>query len=29
MNEEAFAHMPARPWHRPFSFDVDGAPGFI
>lgn len=29
MNEEAFKHMPAKPWHRGFSFDPDGAPGFI
>jgi galactonate dehydratase len=29
MDEEAFKRMPARPWHRGFSFDPDGAPGFI
>ena len=29
MNEEAFAHMPPKPWHRPFAFDPDGAPSFI
>jgi len=29
MNEEAFPHMPGKPWHREFSFDSDGAPSFI
>jgi galactonate dehydratase len=29
MDEEAFKRMPAKPWHRGFSFDPDGAPGFI
>ena len=29
MNEEAFPHMPGKPWHREFSFDPDGAPSFI
>jgi len=29
MNEEAFKHMPPKPWHREFSFDPDGAPAFI
>jgi galactonate dehydratase len=29
MNEEAFQRMPAKPWHRAFSFAPDGAPGFI
>jgi galactonate dehydratase len=26
MNEEAFAHMPGKPWHRGFSFMPDGTP---
>jgi galactonate dehydratase len=29
MNEEAFSHMPGKPWHRGFAFGPDGAPGFI
>jgi galactonate dehydratase len=29
MDEEAFRRMPAKPWHREFSFDPDGAPGLI
>jgi galactonate dehydratase len=29
MDEEAFKRMPPKPWHRGFSFDPDGAPGFI
>ena len=29
MDEDAFRRMPAKPWHRDFSFDPDGAPGFI
>jgi galactonate dehydratase len=29
MNEEAFKHMPPKPWHRPFSFRADGAPDFV
>ena len=29
MDEEAFKRMPAKPWHRGFSFTPDGAPDFI
>ena len=29
LNEEAFAKYPARSWHRPFPFRVDGSMGFI
>jgi galactonate dehydratase len=29
MNEEAFARMPPKPWHRGFSFRPDGTPDFI
>jgi hypothetical protein len=29
MDEEAFKRMPAKPWHRAFSFTPDGAPSFI
>jgi galactonate dehydratase len=29
MNQEAFAHYPAKPWHRAFEFGSDGAPGYI
>ena len=29
MDEDAFKRMPPRPWHRAFSFDADGAAGFI
>jgi galactonate dehydratase len=28
MNEEAFQHMPPKPWHRGFAFGPDGAPSF-
>jgi galactonate dehydratase len=29
MNEQVFPRMPAKPWHRGFSFRADGAPDFI
>jgi galactonate dehydratase len=29
MDEEAFKRMPAKPWHRAFSFTPDGAPSFV
>jgi len=29
MDEEAFKRMPSKPWHRGFSFRVDGAPDFV
>ena len=29
MDEEAFKRMPGKPWHRGFSFRVDGAPDFV
>jgi galactonate dehydratase len=29
MDEEAFKRMPAKPWHRGFSFTPDGAPDFV
>lgn len=29
VNEEAFRHYPAKPWHRGFAYGVDGAPGYI
>jgi galactonate dehydratase len=29
INEEAFKHYPAKPWHRGFAFTPDGAPSFI
>ena len=29
VNEEAFKHYPAKPWHRGFAFTPDGAPSFI
>ena len=29
MDEEAFKRMPAKPWHRAFSFTPDGTPDFI
>ena len=29
MNEEAFAHYPAKAWHRAFEFGPDGSPGYI
>jgi galactonate dehydratase len=29
INEEAFAHYPAKPWHRGFAYRADGAPDFI
>ena len=29
MDEEAFKRMPAKPWHRAFAFQSDGAPDFI
>ncbi len=29
MDEEAFKRMPGKPWHRGFSFRVDGSPDFV
>ncbi len=29
VNEEAFRHYPAKPWHRGFAFAADGAPDYI
>jgi hypothetical protein len=29
MDEEAFKRLPAKPWHRPFAFQSDGAPDFV
>ncbi|MDQ2901883.1 MAG: galactonate dehydratase [Acidobacteriota bacterium] len=29
VNEEAFRHYPAKPWHRGFAFGPDGAPDYI
>jgi galactonate dehydratase len=29
MNEEAFKHYPAKPWHRGFAYRADGTPDYI